>query len=84
MGDLAEAWRRRRILAILRRLRLWHKTLGVASGVGALLSTCSFGGTFSSSPQRLSLPITYHTSKMARLRDDAALKNARASRPILL
>jgi len=48
---------------LLRRLRLGHKALGVASGVYAPLSTCSFGDTFALSSQRLSLPITYHKSK---------------------
>jgi hypothetical protein len=41
------------------------QNLGVASGIDATLSTCSFGGTFSLNPQRLSLTFTNHTSKMA-------------------
>jgi hypothetical protein len=40
-----------------------EQSLGVASGADAPQSAYSFGETFSSSPQRFSIAITYFTSK---------------------
>jgi hypothetical protein len=60
------------------------QSLGLASGVDAQLSACSFGDTFSSNPQRISLAFTYHAPKKLRFHHYVALKNLRGSWPFSL